>query len=174
MATQRRAAARQAGGRPAGAGQNILQFYSDDSPGLQVGPTTVLIASLSFVGVVVLLHIVGKFRSRQTFHSLFRHNIPYQIYTIHTISMNKELCIEDVATSGTSTMSKEFEVSIVSSDDNDNQNASAMSVPAGDGDDSIVGKQKIVMTTSCIYITLGVVLSVLIMTLALFLLLATM
>lgn len=46
-----------------GAGTNILQFYADDSPGLQVGPTTVLVASLSFVGVVVLLHILGKFRS---------------------------------------------------------------------------------------------------------------
>lgn len=69
QATQRRAAQRQAGagaaatGRPAGAGNNILQFYTDDSPGLQVGPTTVLVASLSFVGFVVLLHILGKFRS---------------------------------------------------------------------------------------------------------------
>jgi len=68
QATQRRAATRAAGnaaagGRPAGAGTNILQFYTDDSPGLQVGPTTVLVASLSFVGVVVLLHILGKFRS---------------------------------------------------------------------------------------------------------------
>mmetsp|Transcript_650 Transcript_650/g.1178 ORF Transcript_650/g.1178 Transcript_650/m.1178 type:complete len:80 (-) Transcript_650:332-571(-) len=61
-ATQRRGAA---GGRRAGAGggNNILQFYTDDSPGLQVGPTTVLIASLSFVGLVVLLHIWGKFRA---------------------------------------------------------------------------------------------------------------
>eukprot|EP00978_Attheya_sp_CCMP212_P024882 scaffold78981_cov43-Attheya_sp.AAC.3 len=60
-ATQRRGAA---GGRRAGAGggNNILQFYTDDSPGLQVGPTTVLVASLSFVGLVVLLHIWGKFR----------------------------------------------------------------------------------------------------------------
>jgi protein transport protein SEC61 subunit beta len=49
-------------GRPGGAGTNILQFYTDDSPGLQVTPTTVLVASLSFVGLVVLLHIVGKFR----------------------------------------------------------------------------------------------------------------
>lgn len=69
QATQRRQASRAAaagagaaGGRPAGAGTNILQFYTDDSPGLQVGPTTVLVASLSFVGVVVLLHIWGKFR----------------------------------------------------------------------------------------------------------------
>ncbi|KAL7575659.1 hypothetical protein ACA910_011480 [Epithemia clementina (nom. ined.)] len=52
------------GGRPqGGAGTNILQFYTDDSPGIQVGPTTVLVASLSFVGIVVLLHIIGKFRS---------------------------------------------------------------------------------------------------------------
>ena len=49
--------------RGAGGGSsNILQFYTDDSPGLQVGPTTVLIMSLSFVGIVVLLHIWGKFR----------------------------------------------------------------------------------------------------------------
>jgi protein transport protein SEC61 subunit beta len=67
MATQRRAAARagagggSSGGRANGS-NNILQFYTDDSPGLQVGPTTVLVASLSFVGVVVLLHIWGKFR----------------------------------------------------------------------------------------------------------------
>ena len=61
---RRRAAAGGAGGRAAGGGgtTNILQFYSDDSPGLQVGPTTVLVASLSFVGLVVLLHIWGKFR----------------------------------------------------------------------------------------------------------------
>lgn len=52
-----------AAGNRAGAGSsNILQFYTDDSPGLQVGPTTVLVASLSFVGLVVLLHIWGKFR----------------------------------------------------------------------------------------------------------------
>ena len=59
--TRRRAAA----GGPGAAGggsSNILQFYQDDSPGLQVGPTTVLVASLSFVGIVVLLHIWGKFR----------------------------------------------------------------------------------------------------------------
>mmetsp|Transcript_28202 Transcript_28202/g.34336 ORF Transcript_28202/g.34336 Transcript_28202/m.34336 type:complete len:87 (+) Transcript_28202:290-550(+) len=63
--TQRRTASARASsgtGRPAGGSSNILQFYTDDSPGLQVGPTTVLVASLSFVGIVVLLHIWGKFR----------------------------------------------------------------------------------------------------------------
>mmetsp|Transcript_11929 Transcript_11929/g.16489 ORF Transcript_11929/g.16489 Transcript_11929/m.16489 type:complete len:85 (-) Transcript_11929:190-444(-) len=66
-ATGGRRTASRAGGaagqrRGPGGGNNILQFYTDDSPGLQVGPTTVLVASLSFVGVVVLLHIWGKFR----------------------------------------------------------------------------------------------------------------
>ncbi|GMI13312.1 hypothetical protein TrLO_g7929 [Triparma laevis f. longispina] len=50
---------RGAGGSSAG----VLRFYTDDSPGIKVGPTTVLIASLSFIGCVVLLHIWGKFRS---------------------------------------------------------------------------------------------------------------
>ena len=29
--------------------------------GLQVGPTAVLVISLVFIGVIILLHIVGKF-----------------------------------------------------------------------------------------------------------------
>ncbi|KAL7509773.1 hypothetical protein ACHAXN_010570 [Cyclotella atomus] len=63
-AARRATAGRGAGGasRAGGGSSNILQFYTDDSPGLQVTPTTVLVASLSFVGVVVLLHIWGKFR----------------------------------------------------------------------------------------------------------------
>ncbi|TYZ62745.1 hypothetical protein PybrP1_000186 [[Pythium] brassicae (nom. inval.)] len=46
------------GGSTAG----ILRFYTDDSPGLKIGPTTVLVMCLLFVGFVVLLHVWGKFR----------------------------------------------------------------------------------------------------------------
>uniref|UniRef100_M4BXI3 Protein transport protein Sec61 subunit beta n=1 Tax=Hyaloperonospora arabidopsidis (strain Emoy2) TaxID=559515 RepID=M4BXI3_HYAAE len=46
------------GGSTAG----ILRFYTDDSPGLKIGPTTVLVSCLMFVGFVVLLHVWGKFR----------------------------------------------------------------------------------------------------------------
>lgn len=46
------------GGSTAG----ILRFYTDDSPGLKIGPTTVLVLCLLFVGFVVLLHVWGKFR----------------------------------------------------------------------------------------------------------------
>ena len=38
----------------------ILRFYADEAPGLKIGPTTVLVMSLMFIGFVVLLHIYGK------------------------------------------------------------------------------------------------------------------
>jgi len=49
----------------AGAGSaGILRFYgTDDAPGLKIGPTTVLVLSLLFIGFVVLLHIYGKITS---------------------------------------------------------------------------------------------------------------
>ncbi len=52
-----------AGNRAGGGATGILRFYAEDSPGLQLGPTQVLMMSVSFVGIVVLLHIWGKFRS---------------------------------------------------------------------------------------------------------------
>ena len=51
------------GGQGINRGQpGILRFYSDDAPGLKIGPTTVLVSSLVFIGCVVILHIWGKFR----------------------------------------------------------------------------------------------------------------
>ena len=45
-----------------GSSAGILRFYTDDAPGLKVGPTAVLVMSLLFIAFVVLLHIWGKFR----------------------------------------------------------------------------------------------------------------
>ncbi|CAK0788409.1 unnamed protein product [Prorocentrum cordatum] len=45
-----------------GADGGILKFYTDDSAGLKVGPTTVLVLSLVFMAIVCSLHILGKFR----------------------------------------------------------------------------------------------------------------
>ena len=42
--------------------KGILRFYTDDAPGLRIGPTVVLVFSLAFIGCVVLLHIWGKFK----------------------------------------------------------------------------------------------------------------
>mmetsp|Transcript_59395 Transcript_59395/g.165864 ORF Transcript_59395/g.165864 Transcript_59395/m.165864 type:complete len:95 (+) Transcript_59395:102-386(+) len=53
--------AAQGSGRKAGGG-GILNFYTDDAPGLKVGPTTVLVLSLVFMAIVCSLHIAGKFR----------------------------------------------------------------------------------------------------------------
>ncbi|GAM18297.1 hypothetical protein SAMD00019534_014720, partial [Acytostelium subglobosum LB1] len=40
---------------------NLLRFYSEDAIGLKVGPQAVLVASLIFIGFVILLHIWGKY-----------------------------------------------------------------------------------------------------------------
>lgn len=45
----------------AGAGSGLLRFYSEDSPGLKVGPVPVLVMSLIFIASVFVLHIWGKY-----------------------------------------------------------------------------------------------------------------
>merc|ERR1711971_832235 len=37
------------------------RFYTDDSPGIKVGPVPVLVMSLLFIACVFMLHIWGKF-----------------------------------------------------------------------------------------------------------------
>jgi protein transport protein SEC61 subunit beta len=44
----------------AGGASSVLKFYTEEAPGLKIGPTTVLVLSLLFIGFVVLLHIWGK------------------------------------------------------------------------------------------------------------------
>lgn len=49
--------------RAAGAGgpQNMWRFYTEDSPGIKVGPVPVLVMSLLFIASVFMLHIWGKY-----------------------------------------------------------------------------------------------------------------
>uniref|UniRef100_A0A7S4B3S2 Protein transport protein Sec61 subunit beta n=1 Tax=Chrysotila carterae TaxID=13221 RepID=A0A7S4B3S2_CHRCT len=61
-AAVRRPASSRPGGSGGGGGAGILRFYTDDAPGLKIGPTAVLVLSLLFIAFVVLLHIWGKFR----------------------------------------------------------------------------------------------------------------
>ncbi len=43
---------------------NIMRFYEgQDGTGLKVGPVTVLVMSLSYMVIVVFLHIMSKFKS---------------------------------------------------------------------------------------------------------------
>merc|ERR1712142_280844 len=39
----------------------VWRFYTDDSPGIKVGPVPVLVMSLLFIACVFMLHIWGKY-----------------------------------------------------------------------------------------------------------------
>jgi len=65
---------RTAGRRPRASGNdsgesqpnnNLMRFYTEgqDGSGLKVGPVTVLVMSLSYMVIVVFLHIMAKFKS---------------------------------------------------------------------------------------------------------------
>ncbi|CAG9312288.1 unnamed protein product [Blepharisma stoltei] len=49
-------------GRSDGSSAGELKLYTEDAPGLQIGPSTVLLLSLSYIAVVVILHIIGKLK----------------------------------------------------------------------------------------------------------------
>ncbi|CAI9101326.1 OLC1v1038620C1 [Oldenlandia corymbosa var. corymbosa] len=43
-----------------GAGGTMLQFYTDDAPGLKISPNVVLVMSIGFIAFVAILHVMGK------------------------------------------------------------------------------------------------------------------
>ena len=47
-----------AGGTSSG---GMWRFYTDDSPGIKVGPVPVMVMSLLFIACVFMLHIWGKY-----------------------------------------------------------------------------------------------------------------
>lgn len=48
--------------KPAGGGSaGMWRFYTEDSPGIKVGPVPVLVMSLLFIASVFMLHIWGKY-----------------------------------------------------------------------------------------------------------------
>ena len=54
--------ARSTGGRAGGTSSGgMWRFYTDDSPGVKVGPVPVLVMSLLFIACVFMLHIWGKY-----------------------------------------------------------------------------------------------------------------
>ncbi|KAK3595347.1 hypothetical protein CHS0354_008771 [Potamilus streckersoni] len=50
-------------GRPKASGSSagMWRFYTEDSPGIKVGPVPVLVMSLLFIASVFMLHIWGKY-----------------------------------------------------------------------------------------------------------------
>lgn len=49
--------------RKQGGLSSLFKVYTDDTPGIKVGPTTVLVMSLIYMAMVVVLHIVAKLRA---------------------------------------------------------------------------------------------------------------
>ncbi|KAJ0112074.1 hypothetical protein Patl1_00175 [Pistacia atlantica] len=47
-------------GASGGAAGSMLQFYTDDAPGLKISPNVVLIMSIGFIAFVAVLHVMGK------------------------------------------------------------------------------------------------------------------
>ena len=47
-------------GAAGGASGNMLQFYTDDVPGLKISPNVVLVMSIGFIAFVATLHVMGK------------------------------------------------------------------------------------------------------------------
>lgn len=45
----------------AGGSAGMWRFYTEDSPGIKVGPVPVLVMSLIFIASVFMLHIWGKY-----------------------------------------------------------------------------------------------------------------
>ncbi|CAA7050665.1 unnamed protein product [Microthlaspi erraticum] len=48
------------GGASGGAAGSMLQFYTDDAPGLKISPNVVLVMSIGFIAFVAVLHVMGK------------------------------------------------------------------------------------------------------------------
>ncbi|XP_021748383.1 protein transport protein Sec61 subunit beta-like [Chenopodium quinoa] len=59
-ASLRRRRTTSGGNAAGGASGTMLQFYTDDAPGLKISPNVVLMMSIGFIAFVAMLHVVGK------------------------------------------------------------------------------------------------------------------
>ncbi|XVF60560.1 hypothetical protein PTKIN_Ptkin08bG0057800 [Pterospermum kingtungense] len=48
------------GAASGGAAGTMLQFYTDDGPGLKISPNVVLVMSIGFIAFAAVLHVMGK------------------------------------------------------------------------------------------------------------------
>ncbi|XP_010524405.1 PREDICTED: protein transport protein Sec61 subunit beta [Tarenaya hassleriana] len=57
---RRRTTSGSGAGAGGGAAGTMLQFYTDDAPGLKISPNVVLVMSIGFIAFVAVLHVMGK------------------------------------------------------------------------------------------------------------------
>ncbi|KAK3036035.1 hypothetical protein RJ639_030736 [Escallonia herrerae] len=55
------------GGAAGGASGTMLQFYTDDAPGLKISPNVVLVMSIGFIAFVAVLHVMEIDDATMTF-----------------------------------------------------------------------------------------------------------
>ncbi|KAL6322845.1 hypothetical protein AAG906_020845 [Vitis piasezkii] len=60
---------RTSGATAGGASGNMLQFYTDDAPGLKISPNVVLVMSIGFIAFVAILHVMGKLYFMAAYYS---------------------------------------------------------------------------------------------------------
>ena len=48
------------GAAKGGASGTMLQFHTDDAPGVKISPNVVLVMSIGFIAFVAILHVMGK------------------------------------------------------------------------------------------------------------------
>ncbi|GAY59587.1 hypothetical protein WN944_023350 [Citrus x changshan-huyou] len=60
MRRRRTSSAGAGAGASGGAAGTMLQFYTDDAPGLKISPNVVLVMSIGFIAFVAVLHVMGK------------------------------------------------------------------------------------------------------------------
>ncbi|KAK9056275.1 hypothetical protein SSX86_027365 [Deinandra increscens subsp. villosa] len=51
------------GAAAGGTAGNMLQFYTDDAPGLKISPNVVLVMSIGFIAFVAVLHVMDNDQS---------------------------------------------------------------------------------------------------------------
>eukprot|EP00831_Metopus_contortus_P068550 TRINITY_DN6131_c0_g1_i7.p1 TRINITY_DN6131_c0_g1~~TRINITY_DN6131_c0_g1_i7.p1 ORF type:complete len:161 (-),score=46.51 TRINITY_DN6131_c0_g1_i7:63-545(-) len=73
---------------------DLFPFYNEEAEGLQLGPKTVVVLGLLFMGVVVILHIFSKLRSQASFLSLIHISEPtrplYISYAVFCLKKKKK------------------------------------------------------------------------------------
>ncbi|KAL6498760.1 hypothetical protein OROGR_028307 [Orobanche gracilis] len=66
------------GGAAGGASGTMLQFYTDDAPGLKISPNVVLVMSIGFIAFVAVLHVVVEL---EKMWSSSDHLFEFEIYS---------------------------------------------------------------------------------------------
>ncbi|CAH2080487.1 unnamed protein product [Thlaspi arvense] len=91
---------RRTGGGPAGGASNtMLQFYTDDAPGLKISPNVVLVMSIGFIAFVAILHVMAA-RQHDPWEglpSVLSNNLSFRLRYPEVLAYPKKLKLQELA-----------------------------------------------------------------------------